>query len=453
MESSELLPGGRPWIQRLVLRPQALLASSFAAAIAVGTLLLSLPFAHHGKVGLLEALFTATSAVCVTGLVVVDTGKDFTVFGQTVILLLIQAGGLGIVTFGALFFLLARRRLSLRAEAAVEDIFFQRDLAHEFRRFLTVTILTTFALEALGALVLYHGFRSTLPGSKAAFAAVFHAVSALCNAGFSTFSDSLTGWRHTKLVVWTIAGLIILGGLGFPVLLELGERTAAVVLGRKPERLHLSMHARVVLVTSAILTIAGAFLLLVVGTGKEAHNAGDAIFQSITARTAGFNTVVIGDMPLASVLILALLMFIGGSPGSTAGGIKTTTAAAVGAWLWTRIRGGIDVGFGKRRVPEGLLVRAGLLVALALLWNAAGTVILACAQPEASLRDLLFEQISAFGTVGLSCGITPLLSPTARLWIIITMFVGRLGPLTLVLWALEGERPHFRYPPGHLMIG
>jgi len=454
-EESRLRPAARPrnlW-QRLIAQPQSVLVAGFGGAILVGAALLWLPFCHRGKLSPVDALFTATSAVCVTGLVVVDTGTKFTEAGQLVILVLIQAGGLGIMTFGALFFLLARRRLSIQAQAAVQDTFFQRDLAREFRTFLRTMLAITFFLEGAGAALLFFGFRARMSPGESFFAAVFHSVSAFCNAGFSTFSDNLEGWRGFPAVVWTTAVLIILGGLGHPVLVELKERISVFLKRKPPERLHMTLNTKIVTASSAFLIAGGAVFLFLIGTGPGGHQLDAALFQSITARTAGFNTVPIGALPLASLLVLAVLMFIGGSPGSCAGGIKTTTITVSLAWVWTRLRGRVDVGCSRRRIPDHLLIRAALLIAISLLWNLAGIIVLACAEPQLSFRALFFEQVSAFGTVGLSCGITSGLSVFSRLWIIATMFFGRLGPLTLVIWVLEREKVKIRYPLGHVMIG
>jgi trk system potassium uptake protein TrkH len=446
------LASDSPWI-KLLVRPQALIVGGFAGAILIGAILLLLPFSHRGGVTPLAALFTATSAVCVTGLTVVDTGTTFTAMGHTVILVLIQLGGLGIMSFGTLLFLATRRRLSLRTQAAVADSLFQQDVAREFRRSLFEIFCATFLLEAAGAVIIYGGLLDRLPAAEARFAAVFHAVSAFCNAGLSTFSGNLEGWRSTPRVVVTIAILIVLGGLGYPVLIELRRRCTALIRRKRPPRVHLTVNTQLVLTTSAALTAGGAILILLAGTGSGLHEADAALFQSVTARTAGFNTVPIGAMPLATILILVGLMAVGGSPGSCAGGVKTTTFATALAWVWTHLRGRQDVAFAGRRLPESTLARAGLVIAIFALWNSLGVLFLSWTEAPVALHEILFEQVSAFCTVGLTCGITPKLSAAGQLWIIATMFFGRLGTLTIAVWMFEHARASYRYPQGHVMIG
>jgi len=442
--------------------PQALLAGSFAALIGIGSLLLWLPWSHaRGSVGFLDALFTATSAVCVTGLVVVDTGRDFTRFGQVVILLLIQAGGLGVMTFAALAFRVFGRRMSLTSQAAVQDSIFQRDAARDFRTAFGGILKLTFAIEFTGAVVLFSFLRVTHSSGHALFSAVFHSISAFCNAGFSIYSDSLIGHRGARGAVVAIMGLIVLGGLGHTVLYELWRNAQwALSRNREPRAMLFSLHARTVLWTSGLLIGAGAAFMLVFGlTGGEKgafEKAFNALFQSVTARTAGFNTVDIGALPLASLFVLVLLMFIGGSPGSCAGGVKTTSLAIWLAQIRAGLRGQREVRLFSNRIPGDLVSRTALLLALALIWNLAGMGLLMATEPAASGADMsriVFEQISAFGTVGLSAGITPDLTVFGKLWIILTMFVGRLGPLTLALWIIPQTHVNIRYPKGVVMIG
>jgi trk system potassium uptake protein TrkH len=443
----------------LGLTPQSLLVSGFAGLILVGTAMLMLPVSlAAGRLSLVDALFTATSAVCVTGLVVVDTGTQFSVPGQVVILLLIQAGGLGVMAFAALAFDLLGRRLSLRARSAFNETFFQADVAAGFHRQLVRIVKIVAVLEALGAAALFVGFLEEHSVGRAAYSAVFHSVSAFCNAGFSLYEDSLVGVRGNLLVMLPIALLIIAGGLGQPVLLEIlrWARTRGTSEGRPGG---LGLHARVVLWSSLVLVAGGAVLLWLTGMtpmeGSFGACTAGALFQSVTARTAGFNSVDIGALPLASALLLCVLMFIGGSPGSCAGGIKTTTAVLWMAQLTARLRGRKWPTILGRHIPGELVRRASSLVGLALLWNVVGVLLLAVTEADGavSLRDLLFEQISAFGTVGLSTGLTPLLSVPGRLWIILTMFVGRVGPLTLAVWAFEHRSPGVKLPEGRVMIG
>ncbi len=435
----------------------------FAGAIAIGTILLWLPFAHQpGRVGLLDALFTATSAVCVTGLAVVDTGSDFTLFGQIVILLLIQLGGLGVMTFAVIAFKALGMRLSLVSQAAVQDSMFQKDVAVLFKSVFGGILALTLIIEFIGAAVLF-AFLAPLKGaSGAAFTSVFHSVSAFCNAGFSLYPDSLIGLRGTGGLAAVVAALIVLGGLGHTTLYEIFGLVKRKLTGKRSvgKIARLSLHAATALWMSAGLIIAGAVMLMIFGLTTGEKNAweivGNALFQSVTSRTAGFNTIDIGALPVASLFLLTTLMFVGGSPGSCAGGVKTTTLAVWLARIKSSLAGEKEVSILGRRLPDETVSRAGLLMGLAILWNIAGVMILSATEPGvngAGLSQIVFEQVSAFGTVGLSTGITPSLSVSGRLWIILTMFVGRLGPLTMAVWIVNKKRVNVHYPKGEVMIG
>lgn len=443
--------------------PQVLLIGGFAGVILVGTLLLLLPWSQtRGDIGLVDALFTATSAVCVTGLIVVDTATAYSRFGQAVILILIQVGGLGIMTYAALAFLILGRRLSLASQAALHDAFFQRDLGIEFKKKFRQILLITATIELAGMLCLCLAllWRNT-PFPQALFSALFHAVSAFCNAGFSIYSENLMGLRDSPVIMACIMTLIVLGGLGHMVLTELWYHIRLKVLkSASAEPLQLSTHTRVVLRLTLTLILGGFVALLALGlTDGEAGwgmKLSCALFQSITARTAGFNTVNIGLLPLASLWILIFLMFIGGSPGSCAGGVKTTALAISVAELRAKLRGDDQTVLLERRVPKQTVWRTMILIRLAVLWNILGILILLITEagrPELGLHDVVFEQISAFGTVGLSTGVTDKLSIWGRLWITATMFVGRLGPLTIALGLAPARPLHLTYPEGRVMIG
>jgi len=458
---TRLLAGFRRLVGILLGGAETLLAGTFLVLILVGTILLSLPAAHStGEVGFLDALFTATSAVCVTGLTVVDTGRDFSYFGHCVIMVLIQLGGLGIMTFAALAAQLLGRRLSFRQQAIVGDTFFQSDSATALRRDLGWIVGSTLFIEAVGAALLYLWFRQGSQGHGPLFTAVFHAISAFCNAGFSLYSDSLTGFgRHSGLLVVCMV-LIILGGLGHTVILEMARRSFGGWRRRPAGPVCWNLNSRVVLRTSAAFIVIGAAMLAAFGGRPDGMGKGEwllhATFQSVSARTAGFNTVPIVSLPLASLLVLMLLMFVGGSPGSCAGGIKTTSAVVWAAMLRARLKGRQDVTMLGRRLSDDVLSRAMVVVGLAILWNTSGCLILALtetSQGDVALQHLVFEQVSAFGTVGLSTGITPQLSWMGKLWIILSMFVGRVGPLTAALAVLPMASAKIRYPEERLMIG
>lgn len=454
--------GPTGWSKRRfrVLSPQGLLVLSFAAVILVGSLLLMLPWSRTGgEADYLTALFISTSAVCVTGLIVVDFPNYYSTFGQVVVLVLIQLGGLGVMTGAALLFRAMGRRLSLRSQAALQDSLLQMNLAANFRRLFRWILILTFSIEALGAAVLFLGFSLKDGPREALFPAVFQAVSAFCNAGFSTFSDSMMGYRGEPLIVWTIMALIVLGGIGAVVLVELTERSIHRGPSQSMPSRRLSLHSRTVLVTSAVLIAAGAAVLLLFGLTPGETGVGEwieaALFQSITARTAGFNTISIGALPVTSLLLLIALMFIGGSPGSCAGGIKTTTAAVWLSEVWSSVRRRDEVVLFDRALKSSIVRRAMLLINLAVAWNFVGVLLLMYFEgtEHTALMGLFFEQISAFGTVGLSTGVTPHLSGAGQLWIIATMFVGRLGPLVLTAWVLGAERRMVHHPEGRVLIG
>jgi trk system potassium uptake protein len=443
--------------------PQTLLIGGFAGIILAGTLLLWLPWSQtRSEVGFVDALFTSTSAVCVTGLVVVDTGTAYTLFGQTVIVALIQIGGLGIMTFAALAYLMLGRRLSLASQAALHDAFFQRDLGSEFRRKFFQILLITASIELAGIFLIFLAlWWRQVPPLPALFSAFFHSISAFCNAGFSIYKDNLIGVRESPVIMSTIMSLIVLGGLGHMVLAEVWHHGRNSLWRSAPSALHpLSTHSRIVLRTSLALILIGWLGILFLGQTPAESTWGVktscALFQSVTSRTAGFNTVDIGVMPLASLLLIVLLMFIGGSPGSCAGGVKTTALAITLGEFRAKLKGEDQVVLLDRRVPKAVLDRTMVLIRLSVLWNLLGVLLLLYTEtgrPGVGLHDVLFEQISAFGTVGLSTGLTDKLSVFGRLWITATMFVGRLGPLTIAMGVLPAVPTHVKFPEGRIMIG
>jgi trk system potassium uptake protein TrkH len=444
--------------------PQVLLILGFAGIILIGALLLLLPWCQtEGKVGFVDALFTSTSAVCVTGLIVVDTPTAYTVPGQIVILGLIQIGGLGIMAFAALAFIILGRRLSLASQAALHDSFFQRDLGIEFKKRFFQIIVTTAVIEGLGILVLFEALlkRASHPW-EALYSSIFHAISAFCNAGFSIYTDNLVGLRDSPMTMVVIMVLIVLGGMGHSVIREIWDRLTDRLVGRNYSgRMRpLSIHSRVVLRLTGILIVAGFVGILFMGQTPSEDTWGMklscALFQSVTSRTAGFNTVDIGALPLSSLMLITILMFIGGSPGSCAGGVKTTAAAISLAEVRAGILGEEDVRLFDRRIPKETLWRTTSLIKLAILWNLIGVFFLSLTETGhrgIGLHDIVFEQISAFGTVGLSTGLTFKLSTAGKLWIIATMFIGRLGPLTLAIWMFPVKHVHIRYPETRIMIG
>jgi trk system potassium uptake protein len=449
-------------IERLLKRPEGMLVATFAILILAGTIALRLGVCQTaGRVGWLDCLFTSTSAVCVTGLVTRDTATEFSRTGQTVILILIQLGGLGVMTFAALAFQLLKKQVSFQSQAALHDVFFQDELRGSLNRALRRILLITFVIETLGAAGIYIGLQSGPVSRGGLFHAAFFAISAYCNAGFSIYSDNIVSLRGSPWFMYTLMTLIVCGGLGYTVITEVVQRGWARLRGLRPVLVNWSLNTRVVLSTTAALIVLGTATLWIAGLTPAEQGLGvqftNALFQSITARTAGFNSINIGALPVTSVLILILLMFIGGSPGGCAGGIKTTTLRVWLARIRARILQKDDVVLLDRRIPHEIVRRAALILAIAVLWNALGVFLLAISEhcgDVFQLEDLIFEQISAFGTVGLSTGVTPYLSPFGKFWICLTMYVGRLGPLTIALVIVRPKtQPLYTLPSERVMIG
>ncbi len=436
----------------------------FALSILAGGILLHLdPVAGSCSLSWLDAFFTATSATCVTGLAVVDTGATFGRFGQSVILVLIQAGGLGIMTLASLALYLFRQRVSLTDRIAVGQNLLH-DASFRLGRFLVSIVLMTLVIESAGVILLLRLTDLSL------FAAVFHAVSAFCNAGFSLFSDSLSRWQGDVGVNLVFMILIILGGMGFSVLADIGRWTRRKVArsGRR-DVVRLSWYSRVVLQTSLILIVAGWLLLFLAEYLLPDRPAGgwqvallSSLFQSVTCRTAGFNTVDIGQMTNVSLLVMMLLMWVGGAPGSTAGGIKVTTFRVMTAFFAAQFRGrrqavinGIAAGRDTMNRAIVLTLYSLILLAVAVfLLDVSETGGMPAAQARGMGLSLVFEAVSALGTTGLSTGLTGSLSGFGKLIIMALMFVGRLGPLIFlaIVQDLQKEEVYFR-PEGELLIG
>jgi trk system potassium uptake protein TrkH len=455
------------YARTLLSRPEALLAGTFALLILAGSLVLWLPVCHAERpVSYVDALFTSTSAVCVTGLVTVDTAHAYSRVGHVAIMVLIQLGGLGIMTFAALAAQLFRLRFSFSSHAAWQGALFDAEARGDLRRSLVGIFVSTALIEAGGAVLFYCGLRLETQVSGGWFEAAFHAVSAFCNAGFSVYSDNIVALRDSHLIVWTIMALIVAGGLGYMVIFELLGRGVRWVRRLRSGPVCWSLHGRVVLQMTALLVLGGAAVLMLTGLTATERTLWErfehAMFQSVSARTAGFNSLDVGRLPLSSLLILTGLMFIGGSPGSCAGGIKTSTTAVWLARVKAHILGREDVVIAGRRLPTDVVRRATFVLATAGLWNLIGVMILALLEGDrAGMRfeQLVFEQISAFGTVGLSANpgstisVSGLFAAPAKLWIAATMFFGRVGPLTMALAVVPVPRSLYKYPTEKVMIG
>ena len=459
--------------------PTQTLIASFLVLIISGAGLLMLPLASTGdNLSFVDALFTATSATCVTGLIVKDTGQDFSLMGQIVILTLIQLGGLGIVVFGAVFALLLGQALSLRESAAMQDLLSTRTLSR-IGNMIAFIFIGTILIEAVGTIGLF-GMWNDVPGQVANnihqqyFYSIFHSVSAFCNAGFSLFDKSLINYRRSWQIYVVVCPLIILGGLGFGVLYDLvttaTDRVKRVfkklffkryrLLMETPKRLRLQ--TKIVLSVSACLIVLGMLAILVFeryASGSDSPGKTSvlgALFQSITARTAGFNTVDISATSASSKFILILLMFIGGSPGSTAGGIKTVTLAVVVMTAIAALRKRQEVEMFKRSVRIVVVGRAVTvtLLFLAVLFTATLALSITENTNGFTMSDIMFEASSALGTVGLTTGITASLTTAGKFIIIATMLIGRLGPLTLLAALTFDLKPaRYNYPDEAVIVG
>ncbi len=443
------------------LTPSQALVLGFAALILIGTILLSLPVAHESgePFSVVDALFTATSAVCVTGLVVVDTATQFSTFGEWVILLLIQAGGLGIMTLSALMFLLIGKRISLRERLLMQQALGSFSIAGVVRLTRSI-IITTFVIELIGAVLLAAYWSFQMPPGRALYWGLFHAVSAFNNAGFDLTSASMRPFARDPFVLGVIALLFILGGLGFLVMEDIWRN-------RRWERL--SLHSRLVLRLMALLLVGPTLLILAFEWSNPAtlgglpwyHKIVNAFFAAATPRTAGFESVRTGLMTDASLLLTIILMFIGANSGGTGGGIKTTTFSMVALTIRATALGRDEIQVMGRRLPRDLVDKAVAIsaIAMGLIMTLTGvllvTEVAALATPEISFLSVLFEAVSAFGTVGLSTGLTPELSLAGRLALTVVMFVGRVGPLTMAvaLAQRKAQRAPIHYPEDRVMIG
>lgn len=437
--------------------PAQVLAASFIAAIIIGTFLLLLPLStESGHISFVDALFTATSGVCVTGLIVQDTATYFTPFGQIVILILFQLGGLGIMTFSTLILLVAGKKISIKDRIIVQEGFYHH-APGDFKSLIKSIFVYALVLETAGTLSLFLRWKGELPWLKALSHSVFHSVSAFCNAGFSLISDSFVSYRGDAWINITLFVLIVLGGLGFLVLQESKQILSAVF---RKKRFRVSLHTKLILtLTSVLIFFSFVFFLamewnhsLKIFTFKE--KIFSSLFQVITPRTAGFNTMDLNSLSFAAVFLLIMLMFIGASPGSTGGGVKTGTVGVIFAFLKSKIAARDSISLFHRTLTSETVTKAFTVVTLAVGIICLASFILLIAHPWASMKDVLFEVFSAFSTVGLSLGMTPKLSSLGKVVIILTMYIGRIGPLTL-LYAFSRQKAYgkYEYVEESVMIG
>lgn len=445
--------------RKIELTPPQILVIGFAVVILIGSVLLSLPAAAADGVPMpfLDAFFTATSATCVTGLVVVDTGTHFSLFGQIVIILLIQVGGLGFMTMATLFAFALKKRISLKEKLILQEALNQSSM-EGIVRLIRKVLLYSLTIEFVAAVIFAARWSFDLGPQKAAYYGIFHAISFFNNAGFDLFGpvtgkfSSLTAYAADPIINAVAMGLIILGGIGFVVMSDLMDY-------RRTKRL--SLHSKVVLSATGILIGVGAIVIFIfeftnprtLGSLSWSGKILASLFQSVTPRTAGANTVDLAGLRQASQFFIIILMFIGASPGSTGGGIKTTTFTTLVGAMIAMIRGKEDIVFFRYRLGKERILKAVTLTLVALALVILVTMILSTTEDHAFLM-ILFEVTSAFGTVGLTMGLTPDLSDLGKILIAFTMFVGRLGPLTLA-YALgpKTEKELYRYPEGKITIG
>ncbi|WDV47326.1 TrkH family potassium uptake protein [Clostridiaceae bacterium M8S5] len=442
-------------IEKLKLNPAQVLVLGFGALILIGATLLNLPMASvSGKsVGFIDALFTSSSAVCVTGLVVVNTALHWTLFGKIVILILIQVGGLGFMTMATLVALLLGRKITLKDRLIIQEELNQFTLSG-LVKLTKYVIISTLMLEALGAFFLSLKFVPIYGVAQGIWFGIFHSISAFCNAGFDIIGTSMELFVSSPIVNITIGLLVIIGGLGYTVYIDITTQ-------KRFKRW--SLHTKLVMMVTGILLVLGFFAIMFLEynnpqTLGELSFGGKilaSIFQSIVPRTAGFNSIDMGAITSTSAFIIIILMFIGGSPGSTAGGIKTTTIGAIVLSIISVIRGKKDVEILKRRVSTELVFRAIAVTGIAFSIVILVTMILTITE-AGSFLDIVFETVSAFATVGLSRGLTPELTVIGRLVITVTMFIGRLGPLTMAFAFAKKRNENkgvYRYAEERIIVG
>lgn len=448
------------WGSLRLSRPQ-LVVFSFLAVIGLGTLGLSLPKATVSPdgIGLIDTIFTATSAVCVTGLTVINVAQDLSTLGQGFLLALIQLGGLGLMTFTAFFSLILGRDLSLRGELVLRDTLDVRTVGRITS--LVIGILTiTIIAEGIGTILLFVSWPTDLPSTAhGIFGSLFHSVSAFSNAGFSLLpTNDFSIYRGAFVVNYTLMALIVVGGVGFFVIQNL-LRVSPWGGGTDQKRPRLTLHTKLVLTITAVLILIGAtlFFTLERNASMAGYTIGEQItaslFQAVTSRTAGFSTVPIGQLTYSAAFLLMILMFIGASPGSTGGGVKTSTIGILFGTIRSILKGRTETEIFNRTIPQDQVNRALAIIFIAFGVISASVFALLIVEGR-PFMDVLFETISAFGTVGLTRGMTSELSSAGKVILIFTMLAGRIGPLTLALAIAErGVRGEYEYPQEYVMLG
>ncbi len=444
-----------------IFSPTRIFIISFAAVILIGAVLLWLPFsASKGQLTFIDALFSSASAVCVTGLAVIDIGKDLSLAGQIITIFLFQCGGLGIITFSVFFFGMMGIGVSFKGREIIQTTFLHSPKT-DFYQILKSVFIFTFIIESIGTLLLLVRFARDFPFWRALYISIYHAISAFNNCGYSLFSNSLIDYSGDYLVNATVIGLIILGGIGFVVIHEIIYRLRGL-------EKRLSVHTKLVFITTLVLIAGGTILFYFFERDHSIKNFPldtailASLFQSITARTCGFNTVDIGHLTNHTILVLIILMFIGASPGSAGGGVKTTSAAILFLIIWNRVRGSEEVNVFNRTIPREISTKTIFIIfasafSVAIITSVllfSGAANIATVESRHLFIEYLFESVSAFGTVGLSLGATPNLDPFQKLAVIILMFAGRVGPLTLALsLTMRPDKKTLSYAEETVMVG
>lgn len=442
------------------LSPAQIVIFSFGGVILLGTFLLMIPFSSSSgeSIGIVDSFFMATSAVCVTGLATISVANNLSTFGQIVLLFLIQIGGLGIMTLSSSMAIILGKSMAMKDRLVMQELIDVSSMEDLFSMIVDI-VKYAFLIELWGVIVLTIAF--TFEGfefSKALYYGIFHSISAFCNAGFAMFDTSLESYATNPLIYGTVAILITLGGLGFIVLRELRD---IIIIRRIKSFARISFHSKVVLVASAVLTFGGAIAIFfgeylnALDGYSLTQKIGISIFQSVTLRTAGFNTIPLSSLHSYTLYMMCIFMFIGASPGSTGGGIKTTTLAVLLSSIKSTLFGQKKVDAFNRTVANPVVVKSTALAFISISVAAFFILVMMKVEPDQSFLSLVFESISALGTVGLSLGITPFLSSFGKIVICALMFIGRIGPLTLVLAVGERRRSNgqYDYPDGKLLIG
>lgn len=453
--------------KKSIFTPARATTLGFLAVILIGAFLLSLPISHNDGewFGFTDSLFTATSCVCVTGLVVVDTAIEFTLFGQIVILLLIQIGGLGFMTLATVMFIVFGKKINLQNRIYMQESVSEDNLKGVVRLAQKIVIYTL-AFEAMGAFILSFQFAKDFGVGEGIFKAIFMSVSAFCNAGFDVLGahygafSSLAHYQNNPLVLLTLSTLVVMGGLGFAVITDIISR-------KKSNRLR--AHSKAVLLMTSILIVLGTVMFLgfeynnpkTIGNMSFGNKLLNSLFQAVTPRTAGFQVLNQANLTVSGATLTMVLMFIGASPASTGGGIKTTTFLIMIAYLWSNLRGEKDLVLNKKQITTAQLKKSVAIITTAVLVIVGSVMVISIAEgvsgnKYAGFEEILFESISAFSTVGLTMGITPTLSVVSKLMLCLVMLIGRTGPITMgfaLVKKVNKTQVNIKYPNSDIMVG